>query len=473
MKLDYSDTICAIATASGSGAIAVIRISGEKAFEVIDGVFSKPLSSEKSHTAHYGFIKDGDKTIDEVIVTIFKNPHSYTGEDSIEISCHGSVFIQQKIVELLVRKGARLAKPGEFSMRAFLNGKMDLSQTEAVNDLINTMSDASHEQALKQLRGGFTKELAVLREELVNFASLIELELDFSEEDVEFADRDKFQELVNKIHQKLTRLVESFKYGNVIKNGVTTVLAGRPNAGKSTLLNALLNEERAIVSDIAGTTRDVIEEGLNIKGIHYRLIDTAGIREAGDQIEEIGIKKTYEKVASSAILIYVYSVLETLPPEVKKDIEKLKRDDLKIILVGNKMDELYGLHDNLHANFMKRYDEEGWSDIYKEFRAQGMIDIYLSAKKNEVEELTNKLYELVSVSGEGDGTIVTNLRHYEALEKAQEAIENVNLGLESGITGDFLAIDIRQALHYLGEITGEVTTDDLLGNIFSRFCIGK
>lgn len=456
MKLDYSDTICAIATASGSGAIAVIRISGEKAFQVIDAVFSKPLSSEKSHMAHYGFIKDDDKTVDEVIVTIFKNPHSYTGEDSIEISCHGSVFIQQKIVELLVRKGARLAKPGEFSMRAFLNGKMDLSQTEAVNDLINTMSDASHEQALKQLRGGFTKELAVLREELVNFASLIELELDFSEEDVEFADRAKFQELVNKIHQKLTRLVESFKYGNVIKNGVTTVLAGRPNAGKSTLLNALLNEERAIVSDIAGTTRDVIEESLTIKGIQYRLIDTAGIREAGDQIEEIGIKKTFEKVASSSILVYVYDVLETSEDEVKKDIEKLYRENLNIVVVGNKIDQT---KQDYTPNLTLPY--------------QGTHLLYLSAKQNDIEELTNTLYKIVSVSGESDGTIVTNLRHYEALEKAQEAIENVNLGLESGITGDFLAIDIRQSLHYLGEITGEVTTDDLLGNIFSKFCIGK
>lgn len=473
MKLDYSDTICAIATAAGSGAIAVIRISGEGTFKIVDSIFSKNLVGEQSHTAHYGFIKDGEKIVDEVITTIFKNPHSYTGEDSIEISCHGSVFIQQRIIELLVRKGARLAKPGEFSMRAFLNGKMDLSQTEAVNDLINTMSDASHEQALKQLRGGFTQELAVLREELLNFASLIELELDFSEEDVEFADRDKFQELVYEIDLKLTRLVESFKYGNVIKNGVTTVLAGRPNAGKSTLLNALLNEDRAIVSDIAGTTRDVIEEGLNIQGVYYRLIDTAGIREAGDQIEEVGIKKTYEKVQSSAILVYVYSVLETLPPEIKKDIDNLKRADLKIVLVGNKMDQLNNTHDNLHQNFMKRYDKEGWNEIYQEFRDEGMIDIYLSAKNNEVEELKMKLYDLVAISGDTDVTIVTNLRHYEALEKALAAIQNVNAGIENGITGDFLAIDIRHALHYLGEITGEVTTDDLLGNIFSKFCIGK
>ncbi|MDX1943182.1 MAG: tRNA uridine-5-carboxymethylaminomethyl(34) synthesis GTPase MnmE [Saprospiraceae bacterium] len=564
---NLKDTIVALATPPGVGAIGVIRLSGEDAIFIVNQVFQgKHLTLQASHTIHFGTIKEEEHLIDEVLVSLFVAPKSYTGENVAEVSCHGSPYIIQQLIQLFIKKGARLAQPGEFTLRAFLNGRMDLSQAEAVADLIASESESSHAVAMQQMRGGFSNEIKHLREELIHFASMIELELDFGEEDVEFANRDDLKELILKIQKLIYTLVESFQLGNVIKNGVSTVIAGRPNAGKSTLLNALLNEERAIVSEIEGTTRDTIEEVLNIKGIHFRLIDTAGVREAQDQIEAIGVEKTMQKIQQSALLVYVFDVIKTPPEEVHKDLEKLVHPGVQLLVVANKMDlnpytkvEHYlkvqstkyevGTGEAEFGNEnseMKNID----SDVRNANSHVGNVDSHIktpdSDEKNidstieidnshkrtadslngisdsdyktentdagndksetgnippspspaealakegitrnnfvpisainqmNIEYLKEKLYE-TALSGKVnlENTIVTNARHYEALQKASEALDTALKGLNSGITGDFLAMDIRRALVYLGEITGEVGVEDLLEHIFSKFCIGK
>ena len=458
------DTIIALATPSGSGAIAVIRLSGKDAIAIgskfFKSISGKSLSNQKTHTVHLGHIVDEPRIIDEVLLTIFKNPNSYTGEDVIEISCHGSLYIQQEIIQLFLRNGCRMANAGEFTLRAFLNGKLDLSQAEAVADLIASDSEASHKIAIQQMRGGFSNEIKVLRDELLNFASLIELELDFAEEDVEFANRDAFYELVNKIINVLKRLIDSFAVGNVIKNGIPVAIVGEPNVGKSTLLNALLNEERAIVSEIAGTTRDTIEDEISIGGMAFRFIDTAGIRETEDLVESIGIKKTFEKIEQAEVVIYLFdsTQFEILGSKFKVELEKIKNKypQKPLIVLANKIDKI----DDIQISKMQTEIPE--------------IQL-LSAKSGfGVEDLTNSLLNLINTGAlRNNETIVTNSRHYDALNKAFEEIQKVKYGLDSGLSGDLLAIDIRQALYHFGEITGEITNDDLLGNIFANFCIGK
>ena len=460
----YNDTIVALATPSGSGAVAIIRMSGKNAIsiasEVFQSVSGKDLLKQKTHTIHLGTIVDGTKIYDQVLVSIFKNPNSYTGEDVIEISCHGSVFIQQQIIQLFLRKGCRMAQAGEFTLRAFINGKLDLSQAEAVADLISSDNEASHQIAMQQMRGGFSNEIAKLREELLNFASLIELELDFAEEDVEFADRTQFHDLLNRIEFVLKRLIDSFAVGNVIKNGIPVAIVGEPNVGKSTLLNALLNEERAIVSDIAGTTRDTIEDELVIDGIGFRFIDTAGIRETKDVVESIGIKKTFEKIEQSQVVVYLFDSTEfvTSSSKFKIEIEKIKNQfPLKpLVIIGNKADKLT----ENEVVLLK-------SDIEN-------ILLISAKEKIGIEDLKNKLLSFVNTGSlRNNETIITNTRHYDSLHKALEEIQKVKFGLSSGIPSDLMAIDIKQALYYFGEITGEVTNDELLGNIFANFCIGK
>jgi tRNA modification GTPase len=613
---DLSDTIVALATPQGVGAIGVIRLSGKDAIEIADRVFrGKKLTEQASHTVHFGTIRDADdRIIDEVLATLFVAPRSYTGENVVEVSCHGSDYIIQQLIQLFIDQGARLAQPGEFTMRAFLNGRMDLSQAEAVADLIASSSAGSHELAMRQMRGGFSDEIGKLRQQLIDFASLIELELDFGEEDVEFANREDLKALVQKIQGVLRQLIQSFQLGNVMKQGVTTVIAGRPNAGKSTLLNALLNEERAIVSDIAGTTRDTIEEVLNINGIQFRLVDTAGIREAEDTIEAIGVAKTLEKVRQSSLLVYVFDVVDTSPEEVRGDLAKLIQPGMYVLVVANKMDlnpytkfedyfgstpgpssiggetdasegelgkwhtatgKTYSLLKERARELRKNLTEAEaalWPHIRKrqvegaEFRRQHVIghfipdfvaleqkllieidggyhqlpEVKLRDEEREailkgmgytilrfsneevleklgyvintiratlqtlnrrgtpppreegrgvepanwvpiiakagmnIPHLKDKLYEAVlSEQVKVDQTIVSNARHYEALEKAYQALDAVLEGMRSGITSDFIAMDIRRSLHHLGEITGEISTDDLLGNIFGKFCIGK
>ncbi|HMO40640.1 MAG TPA: tRNA uridine-5-carboxymethylaminomethyl(34) synthesis GTPase MnmE [Saprospiraceae bacterium] len=455
-----NDTIVALATPPGTGAIGVIRLSGMDAIRIANTVFhGKDLAQQASHTVHFGTIRNGEQLLDEVLVTLFIAPKSYTGEDVVEVSCHGSTYIIQQVIHLLLQKGARLAQPGEFTLRAFLNGRMDLSQAEAVADLIAAESESAHTVAMQQMRGGFANEIKRLREDLIHFASMIELELDFGEEDVTFANRDDLRQLIMKIRHIIYNLIISFQLGNVIKNGVSTVIAGRPNAGKSTLLNALLNEERAIVSDIAGTTRDTIEEVLNIKGVQFRLIDTAGIREAQDQIEAIGVQKTMEKIQQSALLIYVFDIIKTPPEAVHQDISKLLHPGIQLLVVANKMD----------LNPYTKWEHYAAAPITQD----NFVPISAINQMN-IEFLKEKLYE-AALSGKTtlESTIVTNARHYAALQGADERLQAVLQGLEQGITGDFLALDIRRALAYLGEITGEVGVEDLLENIFSRFCIGK
>jgi tRNA modification GTPase len=460
----YNDTIVALATPSGAGAIAIIRLSGKDAIYIADKYFKsvsgKKLSKQKSHTIHLGHIIDNTKTIDEVLVSVFKNPNSYTGENVIEISCHGSNYIQQEIIQLFLRNGCRMATAGEFTLRAFLNGKLDLSQAEAVADLIASDNEASHQIAMQQMRGGFSSEIAKLREELLNFASLIELELDFAEEDVEFADRTQFKDLIERITFVLKRLIDSFAVGNVIKNGIPVAIVGEPNVGKSTLLNALLNEERAIVSEIAGTTRDTIEDEISIGGIGFRFIDTAGIRDTKDVVESIGIKKTFEKIDQAQVVIYLFDSTEfnIHSSEFKVELEKIKNKypQKPLIVIANKIDQI---------------DDSQIAVMQNEISGIHL----LSAKTGfGVEQLTNKLLNLINTGAlRNNETIVTNSRHYDALLKAFEEIQKVNHGLETGLSGDLLAIDIRQALYHFGEITGEITNDDLLGNIFANFCIGK
>ena len=465
---NLQDTIIALATPPGVGAIGVIRVSGPDALLYVDQVFKgKSLLDQSSHTIHLGTIrKAAGQIVDEVLVSLFVAPTSYTGEHVVEISCHGSNFIIQEILEVLVERGARLAEPGEFTLRAFLNGKMDLSQAEAVSDLIASNSTASHALAMEQMRGGFSDQIKQLRSQLIDFASLIELELDFAEEDVEFANRDHLKKLVAQIQRMIKVLIDSFQMGNVMKQGVQTVIAGRPNAGKSTLLNALLNEERAIVSNIAGTTRDTIEENLNISGVQFRLVDTAGIREAADQIEAIGVEKTMEKIDQSSLLVYVFDVIQTQPKEVQEDLRKLHHSGQHVLLVANKMDL------NPYTTF-EHYFPDSDSTTTTPLSKSSWVPVSAINKMN-IEYLKEKLYDaVVNEKVQADQTVVSNTRHFEALSHAYQSLTAVLDGLDSGITSDFIAMDIRQALHYLGLITGEVTTDDLLGNIFGKFCIGK
>ncbi|MEZ4933042.1 MAG: tRNA uridine-5-carboxymethylaminomethyl(34) synthesis GTPase MnmE [Saprospiraceae bacterium] len=469
-KHDLSDTIVALATPPGVGAIGVIRLAGTDALSIVQKVFQgKNLEKQKSHTLHFGTIKNEEgKILDEVLVSIFKAPHSYTGENIAEVSCHGSPFILNQILELFIQKGARLAQPGEFTMRAFLNGKMDLSQAEAVADLIASTSEGGHSVAMRQMRGGFSNEIQKLRQELLDFASLIELELDFGEEDVEFANRDQLKKTVVKIQSFIHSLILSFKLGNVLKTGVPTVIAGRPNAGKSTLLNALLNEDRAIVSEIAGTTRDTIEETLNIKGVEFRLIDTAGIREATDTIEAIGVEKTMEKVSQAALLVYVFDVGEMKVNEVLADLEKLQNEKMQLLVVCNKMDT--------NPYFKPESVGSRQLAVGSPQSAVGSWEVITCSAKHgmNVPYLKEKLYDLaISEKISLESPIVTNARHLEALQKAHDSLTDVLNGLETGITSDFVAMDIRRALSHLGEITGEVGVEELLGNIFGRFCIGK
>ena len=462
------ETIVALASPSGAGAIAVIRLSGTGALTIAEQVFQsvseKSLSKQKTHTIHLGHIVDEGKVLDQVLLSIFKNPHSYTGEDVVEISCHGSTYIQQQIIQLLLRKGCRMAQAGEFTLRAFLNGKLDLSQAEAVADLISSDNEASHQIAMQQMRGGFSNEIAKLREELLNFASLIELELDFAEEDVEFADRSQFSELLTRIEFVLKRLIDSFAIGNVIKNGIPVAIVGEPNVGKSTLLNALLNEERAIVSEIAGTTRDTIEDELVIGGIGFRFIDTAGLRETKDLVESIGIKKTFEKIEQAQVVLYLVESRKSKVESVLPQIEEIKQvhPEKPIIIIFNKIDLLTDIEISEITNVLSTFD----------FR---LSTIFISAKNNiGIDELKNQLLSFVNTGAlRNNETIVTNTRHYDSLLKALEEIQKVKFGLQSNLSSDLMAIDIKQALYYFGEITGEVTNDELLGNIFANFCIGK
>ncbi len=461
----YNDTIVALATAPGAGAIAIIRLSGEHAISTCSQFFTsvhgKELNKQRSHSILLGHIIENDRVLDEVLVSVFKNPHSYTGEDVVEISCHGSTFIQQEIIQLFLKNGCRMANAGEFTLRAFLNGKLDLSQAEAVADLIASDSKASHQIAMQQMRGGFSSEISKLRQELMNFASLIELELDFSEEDVEFADRTQFKELTARIIFVLKRLIDSFAVGNVIKNGIPVAIIGEPNVGKSTLLNALLNEDRAIVSDIAGTTRDTIEDEMTIGGIGFRFIDTAGIRDTVDVVESIGIKKTFEKSEQAQVIMYLIDAT-TITDElnVKKihvEINKIKNrfPNKPLLIIANKIDASD-----------KNY-------ISTSFTPDNLL--LISAKESfGIEELKDKLLTFVNTGAlHNNDTIVTNSRHYDALLKALQEITKVKYGLDTGLSGDLMSIDIRQALYHFGEITGEITNDDLLGNIFANFCIGK
>ena len=464
------ETIVALATPSGAGAIAIIRLSGNDAItiaaEVFDSVSGKDITKQKTHTIHLGHIMDGAKTYDQVLLSIFKGPNSYTGENVVEISCHGSVFIQQQIIQLLLRKGAKMAQAGEFTLRAFLNGKLDLSQAEAVADLIASDNEANHQIAMQQMRGGFSNEIAKLREELLNFASLIELELDFAEEDVAFADRTAFNELLARIEFVLKRLLDSFAVGNVIKNGIPIAIVGEPNVGKSTLLNALLNEERAIVSDIAGTTRDTIEDELVIDGIGFRFIDTAGIRETKDVVENIGIQKTFEKIEQAQVVLFLIDSLQFIIENENKfkiEIEKIKNKfpQKPVVMIINKIDFL---NEEQHKLLSEKLSIINYP-----------LSISISAKqKVGIDELKNTLLSFVNTGAlHNNETIVTNSRHYDSLLKALEEIQKVKWGLDAGISSDLMAIDIRSALYFFGEITGEVTNDELLGNIFANFCIGK
>jgi len=441
-------TIVALSTPPGMSAIALIRLSGDDAITITNKVFDKDILNAKGYSVHYGSIKNGENAIDDVIATIFRGPKSFTGEDIVEIACHGSTFIQQSIIELLLQNGATMAQAGEFSKRAFFNGKMDLSQTEAIADLIHSTSSAAHQVAMNQMRGGFSNDLKVLREKLIHFASMIELELDFSEEDVEFADRTELHKLVSEVIEHVNKLAQSFKLGNAIKNGVQTVIVGRPNAGKSTLLNGLLNEERAIVSDIPGTTRDTLEESLTINGLEFKLIDTAGIREAKDTIEKLGIERTFEKINQSAIVVYLYDINSTTAEEVEKDLSTLNQN-ASIVVIANK------------------------ADLSQTHVIENAI-LVSALKKEGIEGVKSALYNTVVEEGFNlESTIVTNARHYESLIRTNENLQKVIDGIDTGLSGDFVAMDIRQALHHLGTITGEISTDELLGNIFANFCIGK
>ncbi len=473
----FQNTICALSSPPGKGAIALIRITGADTFSILSKIFNKDLGEVKGNTIHFGVISDSssrqseiidsslplnDKKviIDEVLVSVFRAPHTYTGEDLAEISCHASPFIIRKILSLLMEKGCEAATPGEFTMRAFMNKKMDLSQAEAVADLISSQSDASHKLAMQQVRGGFSKEISALREQLIHFASLLELELDFAEEDVEFADRTEFLKLIDKLILSVKTLADSFEFGNVIKNGIPVAIIGVPNVGKSTLLNSLLNENRALVSEIAGTTRDTIEDMVTIKGVDFRFIDTAGLRETKDVVEKMGIERTYDKIKDSSILLYLIDGGNINKNEIQNNITAIQKragENKKLWVIINKSD------------LIKNIDEVK-TDLHDLENV-----MYLSAKENfGVEELKNHLYEFVqNNSFAQQDLVVTNARHHAALTKALASLSLVKEGMQNKIPGDLLAVDIRKTLYHLGEITGEISTDDLLGNIFSKFCIGK
>ena len=460
-----NDTICALSTPPGIGAISVIRLSGPEAIP-ISNIFFKSRRTGSSveqfatHTAHFGFFESGNEVIDEVVLTIFRNPHSYTGDDIIEISCHGSEYIQQRILELLIDAGARMARAGEFTLRAFLNGRFDLSQAEAVADLISSRSKASNDLALSQMRGGFSARIKEMRRQLIDLASLLELELDFGEEDVEFADRGKLKQLISVIRLEMSELASSFSLGNVIKKGVPVAIIGKPNVGKSTLLNALLNEERAIVSEIPGTTRDTIEDTFTTNGITFRFIDTAGLRShTTDTIETIGISRTYEKIKEASAILYLFDISTITVEEI--DLLKVEfRDHIDdpekhFLLIGNKTDLMIEVPSHITALF-------------------DLETIFISAKRKEnINLILERLVKTVRTANTGDQAIVSNARHYHSILHTINALEDASKGIQENIPTDLIAIDIRSALHYLGEITGEVTTEDILGNIFGKFCIGK
>jgi len=453
------ETIIALATPTGLGAISVIRISGLNAISITEKLFkskvNKKLSNQNSHTVHLGHLIKNNHELDEVLVTIFKGPHSYTGENTIEISCHGSTYIQQEIIDLFIENGIRVANPGEFTLRAFINGKMDLNQAEAVADLIASENEGSHKLAMEQMKNGFSNDLKKLRAELLHFSSMIELELDFSQEDVEFAERSEFKKLTVRIQNELEKLIDSFKSGNVLKNGISVAIAGKPNAGKSSLLNTLLNEDKAIVSDIPGTTRDSIEDSLVIDGINFRFTDTAGLRETKDIIESKGIEKTKEKINNARVLIYLFDSNDTTFSEISSDLKSFKRKDLSVLLVRNKID-------------IKNTNQK----LITELEKFELIEI--SANNSEsVSLLKKRLVNEINILNPYTDTVISNSRHYEALMKALKAIEEVNVGLKSDISGDLLSVDIRKSIEHLAEITGEITNDDVLGNIFANFCIGK
>ena len=449
------EPIVALATAQGISAIAVIRLSGKDSIAIAQKVFKgKDLTKQPSHTIHFGTLHDGEKSIDEVLVSVFKEPNSFTKENAVEISCHGSPVIVKEIIKALLKNGARLATPGEFTKRAFLNGRFDLAQAEAVADIIDAETDNARQAALNQMRGGFSREIQHLREELIHFASLVELELDFGEEDVEFAKRDDLKKLIFRIQSYLQSLISSFDQGNVIKNGVPTVIAGKPNAGKSTLLNALLNEEKAIVSEIPGTTRDVIEDEMILGGISFRFMDTAGLRETSDIVEALGIERTRESLRKASLILYLFDLSKSSLEEIHHEENEIKKLNVPFLKVGNKVDKAD-------------------PDLIKKLESEDFILISASQKKN-IQLLKDKVLARFQINEVKQGDVlVTNLRHYQGLKQTDESLTRVLAGMDSGITGDFLAMDIRQALHYLGEITGQVTTDDLLANIFSKFCIGK
>ena len=454
-----NETIIALATPNGKGAISVIRISGSNAIASTEKFFksknNKVLSQQSSHTVHLGYLLKNENELDEVLITLFKGPHSYTGEDTIEISCHGSSYIQKEIIDLFVENGVRVANPGEFTLRAFINGKMDLNQAEAVADLIASENKGSHNLAMQQMKSGFSNDLKKLRGELLHFSSMIELELDFSQEDVEFAEREEFRKLTNTIKSELKTLIDSFQSGNVLKNGISVAIAGKPNAGKSSLLNTLLNEEKAIVSDIPGTTRDSIEDSLVINGINFRFTDTAGLRDTNDVIESKGIEKTKEKINNAKILLYLFDINDTDINEIKSSLKTFKRKDLSILLVRNKID-------------LKIQNKKLFNDL-NQFE---LIEIS-ATEKESVKKLKKRLIREVDVLNPYTDTIISNSRHYEALIKALKAIEEVNKGLKNNLSGDLLSVDIKRSVEFLAEITGDITNDDVLGNIFANFCIGK
>ncbi len=452
----WDETIVALATPHGMGAIGVIRISGSQAIDIVDRHFrSKNLHKQPTHTVHVGLFRDNEKVLDEVVIALFKAPRSYTGEDVVEISCHGSSFILEQVLQSLINSGARLARPGEFTLRAFLKGKLDLTQAEAVADLIASNTEASKNAAMHNIRGGFSLVLQQLREQLIKFSSLIELELDFSQEDVEFADRTQLRELLTGAQKTVAVLLSSFQLGNVIKNGVSVAIVGKPNAGKSTLLNALLQENRAIVSDIAGTTRDTIEEILNIDGVLFRLIDTAGIRESADIIESMGVEKSMEKMRTADLVVYLYDVSTLTAAELESALIMIKEQNPRVVAVGNKL------------------DEENPEKIAEKFA--GLDSLFISAKTSyHLDLFKRRLYDtVVQGSLNTEGAVVTNTRHYQSLQEVSVALNDILNGMNNQLPGDLLSLDIRRCLHYLGEITGEITNEDRLDYIFSKFCIGK
>ena len=461
-------TIIAKGTANGSAAISIIRLSGINSIDMVSNCFKaesgKILAKQKSHTIHFGTLYDKKRPIDEVLISLFIAPKSYTGENVVEISCHGSIYIQQEIFQLFIRQGAIPAKPGEFTLRAFLNKKMDLIQAEAVADLIASESEAAHRVALDQMRGGYTQQIALMRQKLIDFASLITLELDFSEEDVAFADRKSLDLLIDELTKKIKSLIDSFQYGSAVKQGIPVVITGKPNAGKSSLLNNLLNEDRAIVSEIPGTTRDTIEDIVNIEGLQFRFIDTAGLRETNDKIEYIGVEKAKEKVKKARILIYMFDQSDVTVDEILKTLKDFERKNLITILVENKIDLRKNSEDSKFDN-----------DLIKKIKNHSIADfIKISTFDNEsVGRLKRSLYNQLKGNTPNGDIVVTNVRHLHSLQKSLKSIKNIKNGLKDNLSGDLLSVDINEALNFLGEISGEITNDELLGNIFSKFCIGK